>query len=232
MFVCRNRISRLITQEAHQCGHPSVATTAAKTRAKYWILQVHDLVKTVKFKCITCREMEPKTEMQIMADLPLHRTAPDSPSFYYTPCDYFGPLTVKVGRNKATRHHGVTFTCLNTRAVHLEIPTDWTTIKFIQTLRRFFSIRGYPTMMMRDNGMQMVSPQRGARWWKAGTSRNFKSTVLIKVWNGDSQLRQPHTRMVALTHWWKAARLVLKRQWEITSPRRLNCTHACWKSLV
>ena len=68
--------------------------------------------------------MEPKTEMQIMADLPLHRTAPDSPSFYYTPCDYFGPLTVKVGRNKATRHYGVIFTCLNTRAVHLEIATD------------------------------------------------------------------------------------------------------------
>ena len=52
MFVCRNRISRLITQEAYQCGHPGMATTAAKTRTKYWILQVHDLVKTVKFKCI------------------------------------------------------------------------------------------------------------------------------------------------------------------------------------
>lgn len=57
-----HKISRLITQEAHQCGHPGVATTAAKTRTKYWILQVHDLAKTVKFKCVTCREMEPKTK--------------------------------------------------------------------------------------------------------------------------------------------------------------------------
>lgn len=63
-----HKISRLITQEAHQCGHPEVATTAAKTRTKYWILRVHDLAKTVKFKCVTCREMEPKTETQIMAD--------------------------------------------------------------------------------------------------------------------------------------------------------------------
>ena len=107
--------------------------------------------------------MEPKTEKQIMSDLPLHRTAPDSPPFYYMSCDYFIPLTVKVGRNKTTKHHGVIFTCLKTRAVHLEIPTNCTTTEFIQTLLRFFSIRGYPTMMMRDNRTQMVSPQRGAR---------------------------------------------------------------------
>ena len=158
-----HKISRLITQEAHQCGHPGVATTAAKTRAKYWILRVHDLAKTVKFKCVTCREMEPKTETQIMADLPHHRTAPDSPPFYYTSCDYFGPLTVKVGRNKTTKHYGVIFTCLNTRAVHLEIATDCTTMEFIQTLRRFFSIRGYPAMMLSDNGTQMVGAQRELR---------------------------------------------------------------------
>ena len=158
-----HKISRLITQEAHQCGHPGVATTAAKTRAKYWILRVHDLAKTVKFKCVTCREMQPKTETQIMADLPRHRTAPDSPPFYYTSCDYFGPLTVKVGRNKTTKHYGVIFTCLNTRAVHLEIATDCTTMEFIQTLRRFFSIRGYPALMLSDNGTQMVGAQRELR---------------------------------------------------------------------
>ena len=54
-----HKISHLITQEAHQCGHPGVATTAAKTRAKYWILRGHELAKTVKFKCVTCREIEP-----------------------------------------------------------------------------------------------------------------------------------------------------------------------------
>ena len=47
-----------------------------------------------------------KTETQIMADLPNHRTAPDSPPFYYSLFDYFGPLTVKVGRNKTTKHYG------------------------------------------------------------------------------------------------------------------------------
>lgn len=110
-------------------------------RAKYWILRVHDLAKPVKFKCVTCKEMKTKTETQIIPDLPQHRTAPDSLPFYYMSCDYFGPLTVKVGRNKTTKHYGVVFTCLNTRAVHLEIATDCTTMEFIHTLCRFFSIR-------------------------------------------------------------------------------------------
>ena len=158
-----HKISRLIVQEAHQCGHPGVATTAAKVRAKYWILRVHDLAKTIKFKCVICREMKPKTETQIMADRPQHRTAPDSPLFHYTSCDYFGPLTVKIGRNKTAKHYGIIFTCLNTRAVHLEMANDLSTTEFMQALRRFFSIRGYPAIILSDNGTQMVGAERELR---------------------------------------------------------------------
>lgn len=77
-------ISRLIIEEAHRCGHPGVATTVARTRTNYWIVRGHDLAKAVKYKCVLCREMEPKTETHIMADLPQHRIAPNSPSFHYT----------------------------------------------------------------------------------------------------------------------------------------------------
>ena len=130
-----HKISRLITQEAHQCGHPGVATTAAKARAKYWILRVHDLAKTIKsFKCVICRKMKQKTETRIMAELPQHRTAQDSPPFHYTSCDYFGPLTVKIGRNKPAKHYGIIFICFNTRAVHLEMATDLSTMEFMQAL--------------------------------------------------------------------------------------------------
>lgn len=130
-------------------------------------------MKTIKFKCVTSREMEPKTETQIMADLPNHRTAPDSTPFYYMLCDYFGPLTEKVGRNKTTTH-GVIFTCLNTRAVHLEIATDCTTMEFIQTLCRFFSIRGHPAMMMSNNGTQMVVAQRELHRMNEGWDKKEK----------------------------------------------------------
>ena len=151
-----HRVSRLIAEEAHRMGHSGIATTAAKIRRRYWIIRVHDLVKTIKSNCVVCKETNPQVESQLMANLPPFRVAPHTPPFHYVSCDYFGPLTVKTSRNKTTKHYGVIFTCLNTRAVHLEIVTDCSAREFIQTLRRFFSIRGYPEMIMSDNGTQFV----------------------------------------------------------------------------
>ena len=48
-------ISLFVARYMHQSGHNGVATTAAKTRVKYWIKRVHNLAKSVKFKCVTCR---------------------------------------------------------------------------------------------------------------------------------------------------------------------------------
>lgn len=156
-------ISLLITRQMHQFGHPGVAATAAKTRTRYWILKVHDLAKTVKFRCVTCREIEHRAESQLMADLPRERLAPYSPPFYNASCDYFGPYAVKVGRNKTTKHYGVIFTCLNTRAVHLELAVDCSTMEYMQVLRRFFAIRGQPAYMLSDNGTQLVGAERELR---------------------------------------------------------------------
>ena len=158
-----HRISLLITSHMHNHGHPGVATTTAKIRRKYWILKASKLSKAVKFKCVTCREMAHKAETQLMANLPVLRLAPQTPPFYYTACDYFGPFSVKIGRNKKAQHYGVIFTCLNTRAVHLEMAVDLTTMEFIQVLRRFFSIRGYPAVLLSDNGSQMVGAARELR---------------------------------------------------------------------
>ena len=156
-------ISYLITRHYHQTGHSGVATTVAKIRKKFWILRAHDLAKTVKFRCVSCRELEAKVETQFMADLPRNRLEPFTPPFYYTACDYFGPYKVKISRNKTTKHYGVIFTCLNTRAVHLEVAVDYSTMEFMQTLRRFFAVRGQPALMLSDNGSQLVGAERELR---------------------------------------------------------------------
>ena len=146
----------MVTRHAHQYGHSGVDATTGKTRRKFWILKANKLSKSVKSKCGFCCEMAHKAETQLMADLPVLRLAPHTPPFYYTVCDYFGPYNVKVGRNKTAKYYGVIFTCLNTRAVHLELAVDLTTMEFIQVLRRFFSIRGYLAVILSDNGTQMV----------------------------------------------------------------------------
>ena len=62
LFQYSHRVSHLITEEAHRCGHSGIATIAAKTRRMYWIILVHDIAKAVKFKCVVCRSMESKSE--------------------------------------------------------------------------------------------------------------------------------------------------------------------------
>ena len=156
-------ISTLVTRDAHKAGHPGVAATTAKTRRRYWIIKGSYLAKIIKGRCTFCREMEAKVETQLMANLPTCRLQPYTPPFLYTSCDYFGPVKVKVGRNKTAKHYGVIFTCLNTRAVHCELASDLTTMEFLQVLRRFFSYRGYPKVLISDNGSQMVGAERELR---------------------------------------------------------------------
>lgn len=106
-----------------------------------------------------------------MADLPQSRLAPFTPSFHHTSCDYFGPYRVRISRNKIAKHYVVVFTCLNTRAVHLELAVDCTTMEFMQVLRRFYALRGVPTLMISNDGSQLVGAERELREMIEGLDR-------------------------------------------------------------
>ena len=156
-------ICYLITRQVHETGHYGVATTDAKVRRNYWIVRGTSLAKTIKFRCTKCRAFAHKTEQQYMADLPDMRMMPYSPPFHCTAVDYFGPYEVKIGRNKTMKHYGVIFTCLNTRAVHLELAVDCSTDEFLQVLRRFYAVRGKPHLIQSDNGTQFVGAEKELR---------------------------------------------------------------------
>ena len=53
--------------------------------------------------------------------------------------------------------YGAIFNCLGTRAVHIDLATDYCTKKFLMVLRRFASIRGYPSKLYSDNRPQIVA---------------------------------------------------------------------------
>ena len=152
-------ISLLITRHFHQIGHAGVATTVAKIKTKFWIIRAHDLAKSVKFRCVCSREIEARTETQLMADLPRTRLEPFTPPFHYTACDYFGPYKVKISRNTTTKHYKVILPA-RTRELYT---WSWLAVEFMQTLRRFFAIRGQIALMMSDNGSQLVGAERELR---------------------------------------------------------------------
>lgn len=55
-----------------------------------------------------------------MADLPTERITADLPPFTNVGVDYLSPIDVKIGC-ACEKHYGVIFTCMASRAVHLEV---------------------------------------------------------------------------------------------------------------
>ena len=97
-----------------------------------------------------------------MAPLPSTRVTPDDPPFAITGVDYFGPFEVVIFRRKVKRY-GVIFTCLNTRAVHLEVAASLTADSFIMAFRRFTAVRGQVSICYSDNGTNLVAGEKELR---------------------------------------------------------------------
>ena len=99
---------------------------------------------------------------QKMANLPEDPTTPSKPPFTYTGVDCFGPFEVRRGRATVKRY-SVLFTCLNIRAIHLEVASSLDTGSFVNALRRFIARRGQPEMIRSDNGGNFVKGEKELR---------------------------------------------------------------------
>ena len=97
-----------------------------------------------------------------MADLPKERLQADLPPFTNVGIDYFGPFEVKRGRSLIKRY-GVIFTCMASRAVHLEMAYSLDTSSCIDAIRRFISRRGQVAHIKSDNGTNFVGAERELR---------------------------------------------------------------------
>ncbi len=157
-----SRLALLIVQDFHQrYGHAGPQFIKNAVLAKYWITRLSWLVKKVRSQCVSCRKFNGKTFSPMMAELPRVRIEPAMP-FVKCGVDYFGPLQVKRGRSNE-KVWGVIFTCLATRAVHLELADSLTADCFINVFRRFVGRRGEVEEMWSDNGTNFVGGERELR---------------------------------------------------------------------
>lgn len=96
-------------------------------------------MKVIKY-CTTCQKLRARFEDQKMADLRKDRVEM-SAHFLCSAVDYFGPFYIRHGR-KEIKRYGVTFTCLASEAIHLEVSHTMETYLFLNAYRRFVSGRG------------------------------------------------------------------------------------------
>ncbi|KAK0148472.1 hypothetical protein N1851_011196 [Merluccius polli] len=103
---------------------------------------------------IKCRKLRKCNQEQKMADLPPERMEA-TPPFTYSGMDCFGPFYVKDGR-KELKRYGLLFTCMCSRAIHIEVLDDLSTDAFLNALRCFIAIRGNVSQLQSDQGTNFV----------------------------------------------------------------------------
>ena len=170
----KHHFSKLIAEKEHvDVGHLALESTIARIRSKYWITGVRKLVREVIRKCRHCKVKFKKLASQKMSPLPIERLKP-TPPFQNVGLDYFGPFEVKGEVQKRTRGkgYGLLLTCDSSRAVHAEIAQDFSTDAFLQALRRFGCMRGWPKKIHSDNGTQLV-----------GATNEMSSVISGLSWN-------------------------------------------------
>ncbi|KAL7877241.1 hypothetical protein SRHO_G00038840 [Serrasalmus rhombeus] len=160
VLPAKGHVTRLLIQHYHQqVQHQGRGITVNELRANgFWILGCSHAVSSCINKCVKCRRFRRSTENQLMADLPRDRME-ETPPFTYCGIDCFGPFYVKDGR-KESKRYGLLFTCLCSRAVHIELLEEMTTDFFIIALRAFIAIRGNVRQLRCDQGTNFVGARR------------------------------------------------------------------------
>ncbi|XP_055597066.1 uncharacterized protein LOC129747074 [Uranotaenia lowii] len=159
----KHRLTELLVDWYHRrFHHANSETVVNEIRQSYAIPKLRQVVKKVCADCQMCKVRNARPSHPIMAPLPAARLADHERPFTFTGLDYFGPLFVKVGRSSVKRWVCL-FTCLTTRAVHLEVAFDLSTASCIFCVRRFISRRGAPLEFYSDNGTNFQGASRVLR---------------------------------------------------------------------
>lgn len=130
--------------------HSGVGSTVTALRQSYWIPTARLYVKTILRQCVVYRKHSNKPyTAPDLAPLPKVRIQDVHPLFV-TGVDFNGALYVH-HRGEETKVYICLFTCVASRAVHLEVVTDLSTTTFILAFHRIVGCRSLPELMISDN---------------------------------------------------------------------------------
>ena len=119
ILSCNHPVVIAFLRKVHcvDCCHEGVENLKSIIQLTVWIL---GLLRRIKMKCVLCLKRQLLSIQLQMADLPSECLAFDTFLFVFTRVDWFGPLEVKTSRS-VHKKWCCLFTCLATRAIHIEV---------------------------------------------------------------------------------------------------------------
>ena len=153
-----NHITFLIVKHYHELrNHSGTNDVLSALSAKYWIIHAREEIRKVERACMECHRQKVKVAKQIMAPLSDIRLNMPLQAFAHTSVDYGGPfVTIQGCGKKREKRYLCLFTCLASRAVHLEMAYGLDTDSFLNAFFRFVNRRGVPVKMLSDRGTNFV----------------------------------------------------------------------------
>ncbi|XP_029155196.1 uncharacterized protein LOC114928280 [Nylanderia fulva] len=155
--------TNLVIDDHHQRTlHGGTQLTLCSLRQEYWVPRGRSLVKRRISRCVRCIRWRAAIPQPLMGDLPEPRVKPSRP-FLHTGIDYAGPVWMRTSKgrgHKASKGFIVVFICLASRAVHLDVASDYSADAFIAALRRLISRRGICISLYSDCGTNFVGADR------------------------------------------------------------------------
>ena len=159
-------LSKLLCDNAHKISlHSGPRTVQALIQQQYWIVSLRGLLRQRIHRCLTCHKFRAKPLQPLMADLPAARVQ-QSRAFTHVGTDFAGPFMVKFSLRRnapSVKGYLCLFVCMATKAVHLELVSEMSTVAFLACFDRFLSRRGLPAHVYSDCGRNYVGAARHLR---------------------------------------------------------------------
>ena len=152
-----------LIEDAYQANFHEATEYVRSVLKEYWIIGVRNALRSnVNAKCVKCRKQRAGVFQPFMADVPRERLQERVFPFSNTGVDYFGPFEVKFMR-KTMKRWCFLFTCLTTRAVHIEVVPSLEAETCLTAITRFIARRGKPATILSKNGTNLVGAAKEMR---------------------------------------------------------------------
>uniref|UniRef100_A0A8R1IA90 Integrase catalytic domain-containing protein n=1 Tax=Caenorhabditis japonica TaxID=281687 RepID=A0A8R1IA90_CAEJA len=183
-------LTSLIIRDIHRENvHIPASYMPGAVYQKYWVNKLGLEIRKVLKRCYRCKRQSGQPFSYPYAqNLPTCRTISATP-FSQVGLDYFGPVSYTGAMGIKKKTWVLLITCLITRAVHLELVTDNSTITYLMALKRYFGRRGVPKTILCDNapgfllGNKMINDDIRNRHHSSDTLTTFLATKEIELKN-------------------------------------------------